>query len=53
METTARKKIAELDLPELKIPEIKLADREDFQARIDKARASFDTLRDAIKPKTA
>lgn len=53
VETTARKKIAKLDLPELKIPEIKLADREAFQARIDKARESFDTLRDAIKQKTA
>ena len=53
VETTARKKIAKLDLPELKIPEIKLADREAFQTRIDKARESFHTLRDAIKQKTA
>jgi hypothetical protein len=56
VETDTRRKLKELDLPELKIPELKLADREqlreELRTRLDKARASFDTLRDAVSAKS-
>ncbi len=45
VQTKARKRIKDLDLPELK-----LADHDELRARIDKARKSFDTLREAIAP---
>jgi len=55
VESLAKSKIKELDLPELKMPEVKLADREEvreeLRARIEKARSSFDTLLQAITPK--
>jgi hypothetical protein len=48
VETTARRKIEELELPQLK-----LAGREELSARLDKARTSFDTLREALSLKSA
>ncbi len=47
VQTKARKRIKDLDLPKLKL---KLADHDELRARIDKARESFDTLREAIAP---
>ena len=56
VESDTRKKLKNLDLPDLKIPELKLTDREelreDLRARLDKARASFNTLRDAVSVKS-
>jgi polyhydroxyalkanoate synthesis regulator phasin len=52
VESSAKKRIKEFDLPELK-----LGDREEIrkelQARLDKARDSFESLRDVITPKAA
>ena len=52
VESQAKKRIKDFELPELK-----LTDREEFRkeirARLDKARDSFETLRDAITPKAA
>ena len=57
VETEAKKKLKEIDLPELKMPEIKLADREELREelrnRLDKARESFESLRNAISSKAA
>ena len=57
VETEAKKKLKEIDLPELKMPEIKLADRgelrEELRNRLDKARESFESLRNAISSKAA
>ncbi|MCZ6830786.1 MAG: hypothetical protein O7F73_14600 [Gammaproteobacteria bacterium] len=56
VESDTRKKLKELDLPELKMPELKLSDREEsrakLRARLDRARASFNTLRDAVSAKS-
>lgn len=56
VETTAKKKLKKIDLPELKIPEMKLTDRDELRAelrtRLDKARDSFNTLRDAVSSKS-
>jgi hypothetical protein len=52
VESDARKKLKELELPELKIPELKLTEneelRKELRTRLDKARDSFNTLRDAV-----
>lgn len=52
VESTAKKRIKGFELPELK-----LGDREEIrkelQARMDKARDSFESLRDVITPKAA
>ena len=52
VESQAKKRIKDFELPELK-----LTDRDEFRkeirARLDKARDSFETLRDAITPKAA
>jgi polyhydroxyalkanoate synthesis regulator phasin len=52
VESSAKKRIKDFELPE-----IKLGDREEIrkelQARLDKARDSFETLRDAVTPKAA
>jgi hypothetical protein len=57
VETKAKKKLKEIDLPELKMPELKLADRdelrEELRNRLDKARDSFESLRNAISRKAA
>jgi hypothetical protein len=57
VETKAKKKLKEIDLPELKMPELKLADREELREelrnRLDKARDSFESLRNAISSKAA
>ncbi|MEP5764088.1 MAG: hypothetical protein ABJ308_05825 [Halieaceae bacterium] len=52
VESSAKEKIKTLDLPEVKMPELKLVDheqiRKQLEARLDRARKSFDSLRDAI-----
>ena len=52
VETKAKKKLKEIDLPELK-----LADRdelrEELRARLDKARDSFESLRNSVSRKAA
>jgi hypothetical protein len=52
VESQAKKRIKDFELPELK-----LSDREELRkeirARLDKARDSFETLRDAVTPKAA
>ncbi len=52
VETSARKRIKDIELPELK-----LTDREEFRiqirARLDKARESFETLRESVTVKAA
>jgi polyhydroxyalkanoate synthesis regulator phasin len=52
VESEAKKRIKDFELPELK-----LADREEFskeiRARLDKARDSFETLRDSLTSKAA
>ncbi len=62
VETEAKKRLKEIDLPELKMPELKmpelkLADRdelrEELRIRLDKARDSFESLRNAISRKAA
>ena len=57
VETEAKKKLKEIDLPGLKMPEIKLAEREELREelrnRLDKARESFESLRNAISSKAA
>ena len=57
VETKAKKKLKEIDLPELKMPELKLADRdelrEELRNRLDKARDSFESLRNAVSRKAA
>jgi hypothetical protein len=57
VETKAKKRLKEIDLPELKMPELKLADRdelrEELRNRLDKARDSFESLRNAISRKAA
>ena len=57
VETKAKKKLKEIDLPELKMPELKLADRdelrEELRKRLDKARDSFESLRNTISGKAA
>jgi len=57
VETKAKKKLKDIDLPELKMPELKLTDRDELRAelrnRLDKARNSFDTLRNTISAKAA
>ena len=56
VETDTRKKLKQLDLPELKLPELKLADheelRDELRTRLDKARDSFNALRDAVSAKS-
>ena len=56
VESDARKKLKEFELPELKIPELKLAEneelRKELRTRLDKARDSFNTLRDAVSVKS-
>jgi hypothetical protein len=52
VETEAKKRIKDIELPELK-----LTDREEFRmeirARLDKARESFETLRESVTVKAA
>ncbi len=52
VETEAKKRIKDIELPELK-----LTDREEFRmeirARLDKARESFETLRESVTAKAA
>jgi len=50
VETTARNKLKEIDLPELILSDHEVL-REDLRARLDRARESFDTLRDAVSNK--
>jgi hypothetical protein len=57
VETKAKKKLKEIELPELKMPELKLADREELREelrnRLDMARDSFQSLRNAVSSKAA
>jgi hypothetical protein len=56
VETDTRKKLQKIDLPELKLPELKLADheelRDELRTRLDKARDSFNMLREAVSAKS-
>ena len=52
VESKAKKRIKDFDLPELKIADSDEL-RKEIQVRLDKARDSFETLRDAITPKAA
>jgi len=52
VEISARDKLKEIDLPELILSDREVL-REDLRARLDKARESFDTLRDAVSNKTS
>jgi len=52
VETKARKKLKEIELPELKLVDREEL-REELRARLDKARDSFETLRNAVTSKAA
>ena len=52
VETKARKKLKEIELPELKLVDRKEL-RAELRTRLDKARDSFETLRSAVTPKAA
>jgi hypothetical protein len=51
VESNAKSRMQQIDLPELKLPQLKLQAHDQFRARLDKARGSFDTLRNAIASK--
>jgi hypothetical protein len=51
VESLARNRIKQIELPELRLPELTLSAQDDLRARLDKARGSFETLRDAIVTK--
>ena len=55
-ETTARKKLQDIELPEIRVAGINIKSpdelREELQARLDRARDSFNTLRDAVSLKS-
>ena len=48
VEARAKARIEDLELPEIKLSEFKLADNDELQARLDKARDSFNTLKEAV-----
>jgi hypothetical protein len=52
VESSARDKLKDIDLPELILSDREVL-REDLRARLDKARESFDTLRDAVSNKAS
>jgi polyhydroxyalkanoate synthesis regulator phasin len=56
VENDTRKKLKQIDLPELKLPELNLADHEELRGelrtRLDKARDSFNMLREAVSAKS-
>ena len=52
VETEAKKRFKDMDLPELKLVD-RDEIRKEIEARLEKARDSFETLRDAITPKAA
>ena len=52
VESDAKKRIKEFELPELKLNDREEL-RKEIRARLDKARDSFETLRDTITPKAA
>ena len=52
VESQAKKRMKDFDLPELKLSNPDEL-RKEIRARLDKARDSFETLRDSITPKAA
>lgn len=52
VETKAKKRIKDFELPELKLADSEEL-RKEIRTRLDKARDSFETLRDSLTPKAA